>query len=112
MKVKKDKNSLIQEYTLHDSHIQKIEFTENTITLKLDFITSYPQGKEVWRKADFILDNSNVAYCYVSVFDRLLNLADRKFEGEYLELKDFINKYTPLEFEIIDEIYLYDTLLL
>ncbi len=112
MKIKKDKNSLIQEYTLHDSRIQKIEFTENTITLKLDCITSYPHGKEVFHKADFILDNSEVEYCYVSVFDRLLNLADRRFEGKYMELKDFINKYTPLEFEIIDEIYLYNTLIL
>ncbi len=106
MKIKKDKNSVIKEYTLHDARIQKIEFNENTIVLKLDCITSYPQGKETYHKADVILENAGVESCEVLVFNKVINpYENSKFSGNCLELKHFIEKYTPFEFEIIDEIY-------
>ncbi len=105
MKVKKERNLTLKQYTLHDARVEKIELNKDNIILKLDFITSYPQGKEVFHKANVILDNIDAACCEVYVFDKLVDChTDNKFSGECLELKKFVEKYNPLEFEIINEL--------
>lgn len=106
MKIKKDKNSVIKEYTLHDARVQNIEFTKNTIVLKLDCITSYPQGKETYHKADIILENTDIKNCEVLVFDKVIDpCKNSNFSGNCLQLTHFLKQYTHFEFEIIDEIY-------
>ncbi|MDP8171230.1 hypothetical protein QJU96_08020 [Pasteurella skyensis] len=106
MKFKKDKNSTTKIYSLHDSRIQQIDFNKNIITLKLDRITSYPQGKQVCHRANIILDNIHIYDCEVYVLNKIPNGYNKqKFSGECLTLEDFAEKYNPLEFEIIDELH-------
>lgn len=90
-------------FSLHDSRIKKIIFQDDTLTLKVDKLFQYQQEGEKIYSGDIIFKDSDLEECRVSVFNR--TVYEGEFSGRAMGLKEFIETYSNLEFEILTEGY-------
>ena len=99
-------------FGLHDSRIQKIEFREDSIILKIDRIFQYANNdEEKWYPCEIEFTKADLDCCDILVFNHLYGYEGVcEFTGRELSIEEFINEYPNAEFEIITETYFgYDT---
>lgn len=97
-----DRNNRIP-FSLHDSRIKKITIQNNTLTLKLDKVFQYTKDKETIYSGDLIFNDSDLDECSVFILDRIVYEDD--FSGKAISLKEYMNQFSNLEFEILTEGY-------
>lgn len=97
-----DRNNRIP-FSLHDSRIKKITIQNNTLTLKLDKVFQYTKDKETIYSGDLIFNDSDLDECSVFILDRIVYEGD--FSGKAISLKEYMNQFSNLEFEILTEGY-------
>lgn len=111
MEYKRDKIGNVP-FGLHDSRIQKIEFREDSIILKIDRIFQYANNdEEKWYPCEIEFTKADLDYCDILVFNQPYGYEGvYEFTGRELSFEEFINEYPNAEFEIITETYFgYDT---
>lgn len=94
-------------YSLHDMNVISFEIIDNDIIMKTQsgvIKTAYPS-----KQLDGYVQFYNVRwdFSYVYLLDFTGNIGS--FTGEKMLLKDFILKFQPLGFSIMDETYGYNT---
>ena len=97
-----DRNSNIF-FSLHDSRIKKITFTKNILTLKLDKIFQYTENEEKIYSGDILFYESDLDECNILIFNK--TVYEGNFSGQAIGLKEYIEKFSNLEFEILTEGY-------
>ena len=96
-------------YSLHDMRVSKISVKKETI--RLDFENGYEKIEEPYEQVDGNITIEGVDFDFTSVLLHSKWGAYGKFEGEKLELAEFIKRYDSYSFEIIDELYGYNQVL-
>ena len=86
-----DRNSNII-FSLHDSRIQKVDFQNNTLILKMNRIFQYTADGD-----------SDLDECSVFIFDKVVY--EGKFSGNAISMKEYMETYSNAEFEILTEGY-------
>lgn len=103
MEIKRNRQAQTK-YSLHDSRIKKIDINNDAVILRFDYIFTYVNKKEQTYKADIIFTGD--FSCNVLVFDNIVGSGNNnKFSGQVFDFKEFVKKYTPLDFEILTEAY-------
>ena len=74
-----DRNSNIL-FSLHDSRIQKVDFQNNTLRLKMNRIFQYTADGEKIFSGDIIFKDSDLDECSVFIFDKVVY--EGKFSGK------------------------------
>ena len=90
-------------FSLHDSKIQKVDFQNNTLVLKMNHIFQYTAEGENIFSGDIIFKDSDLDECSVFIFDKVVY--EGEFSGNAISMKEYIEKYSNLEFEILTEGY-------
>lgn len=97
-----DRNSNIL-FSLHDSRIQKVDFQNNTLRLKMNRIFQYNSEGENIFSGDIILKDCDLDECSVFIFDKVVY--EGKFSGNAMSMKEYMETYSNVEFEILTEGY-------
>lgn len=94
-------------YSLHDQRICKIEKIEDS--LKIHFENGYVECKEPYRQVngDITIEKVDFDFCFAYLLNYNGNF--EKFNGEKMELLDFLEQYKNFSFEVVDETYGYNT---
>lgn len=90
-------------FSLHDSRIKKITFKNNILTLELDKLFQYTEDEEKVYSGDVLFLDSDLDECNVLIFDQTVYEGD--FSGKAIGLKEYIEEYSNVEFEILTEGY-------
>ena len=90
-------------FSLHDSRIKKIIFNDNILTLKIDKLFQYSENEEKIYSGDVIFYDSDLDECSVWIYDKIVYEGD--FSGKAIGLKEYIENFSDMEFEIITEGY-------
>ena len=90
-------------FSLHDSRIKKITFKNNILTLELDKLFQYTKDEEKVYSGDVLFLDSDLDECNVLIFDQTVYEGD--FSGKAIGLKEYIEEYSNVEFEILTEGY-------
>jgi hypothetical protein len=90
-------------FSLHDSKIKKIIFNDNILTLKIDKLFQYTENGEKKYSGDVVFYGSDLDECSVWIFDKIVYEGD--FSGKAIGLKEYIEKFSGMEFEILTEGY-------
>lgn len=90
-------------FSLHDSRVKEILFQDDTLTLKVDKLFQYTQDGEMIYSADLVFHESDLEECSVLIFNKAVYAGE--FSGKAIGLKEFIENYSGLEFEILTEGY-------
>lgn len=90
-------------FSLHDSRIQKVDFQNNTLRLKMNRIFQYTADGEKIFSGDIIFKDSDLDECSVFIFDEVVY--EGKFSGNAISMKDYMETYSNAEFEILTEGY-------
>lgn len=102
MELIRDRNSNIP-FSLHDSMIEKVDFQNNALTLKMNHIFQYTDEGENILSGDIIFKDSDLEECSVLIFDKVVY--EGKFSGNAMSMKEYIEHHSNLEFEILTEGY-------
>lgn len=97
-----DRNSNIL-FSLHDGRIKKIIFNDNILTLKIDKLFRYAENEEKIHSGDVVFYDIELDECTVLIFDKVVYEGD--FSGKAIGLKEYIEKSSDMEFEILTEGY-------
>ena len=94
-------------YSLHDMVIKKIKLSEDTI--KLLFDQGYVSTTEPFPRVDGNITIQGVDVDFTVIW--LLSKYGRygKFKGRKMSLKKFLKKYKKYSFEVVDELYGYNS---
>ncbi len=108
MEIKLYRKSNIK-YSLHDSIINKIEFSDDEIKFRLHCVYTYEEDKEHGYEATVKFTRINYEIdCNIYVFNRDFYCSDEGlFHGGKYTLNSFLNKYSNYEIEIVSEAYSY-----
>ena len=90
-------------FSLHDGRIKKIIFNDNILTLKIDKLFRYAENEEKIYSGDVVFYDSELDECTVLIFDKVVYEGD--FSGKAIGLKEYIEKSSEMEFEILTEGY-------
>lgn len=90
-------------FSLHDSRIQKISFKNNILTLKIDKLFKYSENEEKIYSGDIIFYDSDLDGCNILIFDKVVR--EGEFSGKAIGLKEYMEKSSNIEFEILTEGY-------
>ena len=82
-------------FGLHDSRIQKIEFREDSIILKIDRIFQYANNdEEKWYPCEIEFTKADLDCCDILVFNHPYGYEGVcEFTGRELSFEEFINEY-------------------
>ncbi len=94
-------------YSLHDMRVNHIERVGTH--LRFYFETGYIELKDNFRQVDGNLLIEDVDMNFSDVHFLSENGAYGKFNGERMELEDFLKNYEDFSLEILDETYGYNT---
>ena len=96
-------------YSLHDMRVTQIILQKDTI--RFEFENGYVQLVEPPTKVNGTITIEGVSFDFTTVF--LLSKSGEygKFQGEKLEVAEFLEKYDGNYFEIVDELYGYNQVL-
>ncbi len=100
------RNNINLPYSLHDMSVDGLVLSGKLLTMTLETginITTPPYGN-VEGYVEF--HDVDINFCHAYVFDTTGDIGI--FTGEKIGLEDFILKYKPLSFNIIDEVYGYN----
>jgi len=96
-------------YSLHDAIVNQIKISDDHIYL--GFEKGFVERKEPYKRVHgrMIIENVDLDFAIIE----LLNIDGNHgcFQGEKIELKDFLNQYHFKSFEIVDELYGYNQVL-
>ena len=100
-------NNIKPPYSLHDMSITAYEVTDALITMRTDtgMIATAPPYTQVDGYVEFY--DVRWDFSYVYLWSETENA--KKFEGEKMFLKDFIDRFTQFCFSIMDETFGYNT---
>ena len=90
-------------FSLHDGRIKKIIFNDNILTLKIDKLFRYAENEEKIYSGDVVFYEIELDECTVLIFDKIVYEGD--FSGKAIGLKEYIEKSSDMEFEILTEGY-------
>ena len=90
-------------FSLHDGRIKKISFNDNILTLKIDKLFRYAENEEKIYSGDVVFYEIELDECTVLIFDKIVYEGD--FSGKAIGLKEYIEKSSDMEFEILTEGY-------
>ena len=90
-------------FGLHDSRINKITFKNNVLTLESDKLFQYTEYGEKAYSGKILFLDSDLDECNVLIFDQTVYEGD--FSGKAIGLKEYIEEYSNVEFEILTEGY-------
>jgi len=93
-------------YSLHDMRISEIKIIDDKILL--DFENGYLKLAEPYHQVDGKIIIEGVDFDFVSVRLYGKNGEYGEYQGEKLELTDFLKKYNWISFEVVDELYGYN----
>lgn len=93
-------------YSLHDMRMNEIKIADDKIIL--GFENGYEEIAEPCRQVGGKIIIEGVDFDFVSVGLHSKNGEYGKYQGEKLELADFLEKYNWISFEVIDELYGYN----
>lgn len=96
-------------YSLHDMRINKIKVMQDA--LYLGFENGYVETKKPYNQIKGNIIIEDVDFDFASVYLLSYDGKYGHFEGEKLELKDFLENYCWNSFEIVDELYGYNQIL-
>lgn len=97
-----DRNSNIL-FSLHDSRVGKIMFENNNLSLKPDKLFQYTENEEKIYSGEVLFYDSDLDECRVLIFDK--TVYEGEFSGKAIGLKEYMEKFSGSEFEIITEGY-------
>lgn len=90
-------------FDLHDSRIVKTEVNDGNLTLHLDQVYEYHKDSEKFYPAKLTFTDIDLEECYALVFDK--GMENGGFSGVRYDLKEYLEKYSDAEFEIITDTY-------
>lgn len=96
-------------YSLHDMRISEIKIIDDKILFS--FENGYVKLAEPYLQVDVKIIIEGVDFDFVSVQLYSKNGEYGKYQGEKLELADFLKKYNWTSFEVVDELYGYNQVL-
>lgn len=94
-------------YSLHDMRVCGIE-KEGEKSLRLNFENGYVESWEPFKQVNGSVIIEDVDFDCCSVYILSQNGGFGKFNGEKIELLNFIERYNQYAFEFIDETYGYN----
>lgn len=94
-------------YSLHDMVVNKITHNEDAIHLQFDH--GYVSLKEPYHQVDGNITIQGVDFDFVTVMLLSKNGGYGVFKGCKLSLDEFLAKYDAYSFEIVDELYGYNS---
>ena len=111
MEYRKDRSTNVP-FSLHDSRIQRINVTEDTLCLGMDRIFQYQDDGERTFEGSILFTRTDVEECSILIFDHPFGYDGvKEFSGKRISLEEFQEKYPKAEFEITTEVYHgYDTM--
>ena len=89
------------------NYVNKIEYHNNTLTLKVHKIFQFVDDEEKAYPGEICFKNCDVDICNVLIFNK--TLGEGRFNGKSICLQQFMDEYSGLDFEIITEGYFGNT---
>ena len=102
MKFIHDRSSNIL-FSLHDSRVKEIKYHNETLTLQVNKIYEFVEGKRISYTGEICFKKCDIDLCDVLIFNK--TLGEGHFNGKSIGLQQFMDEYTDSEFEIIIEGY-------
>lgn len=96
-------------YSLHDMRVSKIEVVENNIRLYFDY--GYLKLEKPFYQVDGNILIENIDFDCSDVHFLSDNGSYGEFSGKKINFLEFIKRYEEFSFEIIDEMYGYNSLI-
>ena len=96
MKFIHDRNSNTL-FSLHDSRVKAITYYNETLTLQVNKIYEFVEGKERSYPGEICFEKCDIDLCDVLIFNK--TLGEGRFNGKSIGLQQFIDEYTDSEFE-------------
>lgn len=98
-------------FSLHDSRIQKIEESGDTIIVRVDNLFQYMDDHEMILHGAIEFTKADIEECSIMIFNSPFGFEGvNTFSGEKLSFDEYKGKYPEAEFEIVTETYNgYDT---
>ena len=95
--------------SLHDTHINKITISKNSIQFCFDYIFDYSLGEEQSMvKASITFENIDLDFCNIYIIKEPNN---KKLNGKIYPLQSYVKKHKYVDLGIITETYHgYDTI--
>ncbi len=103
------KNIVDLPYSLHDARVNKMRIEEQSIVMHFSKGYFKPMKNDclpVKGTALISIHGLDLDFCYAYLLDTMGNCG--KFTGEKFSLVEFINRFTDIDFEIVDETYGYN----
>ncbi|MBR3785133.1 MAG: hypothetical protein IKJ77_01830 [Firmicutes bacterium] len=94
-------------YSLHDMVVNEITYNDDEIHLRFD--QGYVSLKEPYSRVGGSITIQGVDFDFVAVMLLNKNGTYGEFKGCKLSLNEFLEKYDTYEFEIVDEMYGYNS---
>ena len=91
------------DFSLQNSRVNGIRFHNKTLTFKLDRIFRCVEGEEVECPGEFRFEGCDLDLCRALIFNK--TLGEGRFTGKVLSLREFMDVYGNVEFEIVTEGY-------
>ena len=95
------------DFSLQSSRVKAIKFHNKTLTFKLDRIFRFVEGEEVECPGEFRFEACDLDLCRALIFNK--TLGEGRFTGRALSLREFMDVYRNVEFEIMSEGYFGNT---
>ena len=97
-----DRNSNII-FSLHGSRVHEMKFHNKMLKLKVSELFRYVDNEEKSYPGEICFYDCDLDLCSVLIFNK--TLGQGYFKGKAISMKEFMDKYDNLEFEIITEGY-------
>ena len=95
------------DFSLQSSRVKAIKFHNKTLTFKLDRIFRCVEGEEVECPGELRFEGCDLDLCRALIFNK--TLGEGRFTGRALSLREFMDVYRNVEFEIMSEGYFGNT---
>ena len=95
------------DFSLQSSRVKAIKFHNKTLTFKLDRIFRCVEGEEVDCPGELRFEGCDLDLCRALIFNK--TLGEGRFTGRALSLREFMDVYRNVEFEIMSEGYFGNT---
>ncbi|MDO5411699.1 MAG: hypothetical protein Q4F21_14850 [Lachnospiraceae bacterium] len=93
-------------YSLHDMRVSEIKIIEDSIVFIFEH--GYVKCAEPYKQVEGTVTIEGVNFDFADVRLNSRNGAYGKFQGEKLELSQFLERYDWAGFEVVDELYGYN----
>ena len=90
-------------FSLHGSRVHEMKFHNKMLKLKVSELFRYVDNEEKSYPGEICFYDCDLDLCRVLIFNK--TLGQGYFKGKAISMKEFMDKYDNLEFEIITEGY-------